>query len=167
LPKERIQTVVEVLSAPLAEELGYELVEVEYRKEGRDWVLRCTIDSENGIGTEDCRRFSEALEILLDREDPIPGSYLLEVSSPGLDRPLKKERDYLRFVGSRVEIRLAKPLNNQKLFHGELLGMTEGDLKLVQLRDDQGKIVEIPFPEVTKAHLQMEFFAEKGGRKRK
>jgi ribosome maturation factor RimP len=166
LKKERTEDTVIRLGTPVAEALQYELVDVEYRKEGADWILRCFIDSETGIGIDDCQRFSEALGQILDREDPIPGSYLLEVSSPGIERPLKKEKDYIRFTGNKVEIRLHKAYSGQKRFQGDILGWDETAHK-VRLKIDD-RTIEVPLEEIAKANLVAEFFggAERGkGRK--
>jgi ribosome maturation factor RimP len=154
LAKERIEVIVERLGNEVAAKLGYELIEVEYRKEGPDWVLRLFIDHENGIGIEDCQRFSEALDGVLDEKDPIPGKYLLEVSSPGIERPLKKERDFIRFSGNMVEIKLIKPINNRKTYRGELMGITGDDSeRKVALKIDDSNILEIPRNEIAKANL--------------
>lgn len=155
MKKERIEDIVIRLGTPIADELKLELVDVEYRKEGADWVLRCFIDAEAGVGIDDCGRFSTALEKVLDAADPIPGSYLLEVSSPGLERPLKKEKDYLRFIGSRIEVKLHKALNNRKKYQGELLGFDEAE-KTVRLMTDNQEI-QIPLSEIAKANLIAEF----------
>jgi ribosome maturation factor RimP len=168
LGKERIETIVERLGNQVAVSLNYELVDVEYRKEGSNWVLRCFIDKENGVGVEDCQRFSEALDKVLDEADPIPGKYLLEVSSPGIERPLKKEADFIRFAGKQIEIKLNKAFNNQKVFHGELLGIVESESQQkVALKIDDSKIMEVPRNEIAKAKLLIEIFNGKGGKKRK
>lgn len=166
----RIVESVTKLASPLAEELGYELVEVEYRKEGPDWVLRCSIDCDTGIGINECQRFSEALESLLDSTDPIPGSYLLEVSSPGLERPLKKENDFVRFAGKSVEIKLMQPLDGKKNYSGILQGIQPGDepgsFRVAVINNDQ--ITEIPRHIIAKAHLTADIFnPKKGGKKAK
>ncbi len=166
--KERVEIVVERLGNQVAANLGYELVEVEYRKEGPDWVLRCTIDNEHGIGLEDCQRFSEALDMVLDEADPIPGKYLLEVSSPGVERPLKKEQDFIRFAGKKVELRLVRALNNQKAYRGELIGMVgEGSERKVALKIDDLNILQIPRDEIAKANIILDIFGGEGGKKRK
>lgn len=166
--KERIETIVERLGNQVAANLNYELVDVEYRKEGPDWVLRCFIDKENGVGIEDCQRFSEALDKVLDEADPIPGRYLLEVSSPGIERPLKKEGDFIRFAGKMIEIKLNKALNNRKTYHGELIGLLgdESERKVV-LKIDDLNILEIPRNEIAKAKLLIDISSGEGGKKRK
>lgn len=166
----RIVESVTKLASPLAEELGYELVEVEYRKEGPDWVLRCSIDCETGVGINECQRFSEALESLLDSTDPIPGSYLLEISTPGPERPLKKEADFIRFAGKSAEIKLMQPLDGKKKFSGILHGVRPGEetgsFRVLVMYNDQ--IMEIPSQIIAKAHLTADIFdPKKGGKKAK
>lgn len=166
--KERIETIVERLGNQVAANLNYELVDVEYRKEGPDWVLRCFIDKENGVGIEDCRRFSEALDKVLDEADPIPGRYLLEVSSPGIERPLKKEGDFIKFAGKMIEIKLNKALNNRKTYQGELIGLLgEESERKVALKIDDSEILEIPRNEIAKAKLLIDISSGEGGKKRK
>lgn len=168
LGKERIETVVERLGNQVAANLNYELVDVEYRKEGPNWVLRCFIDKENGIGIEDCQRFSEALDRVLDEADPIPGKYLLEVSSPGIERPLKKDEDFIRFAGKTIEIKLNKAFNNRKTYRGELIGMVGNESeRKIALKIDNSNIVEISRNDIAKANLLIESFGGEGGKKRK
>lgn len=164
----RIVESVIKLASPLAEELGYELVDVEYRKEGPNWVLRCAIDCETGVGINECQHFSEALERLLDSADPIPGSYLLEVSSPGLERPLKKDGDFVRFAGKLVEIKLIQPLNDKKIYSGILSGVhhVENTNSFKVVIDNNGQITEIPREIIAKAKLIEEILnPKKGGKK--
>lgn len=162
MPKERIEDIVTRLGTPIAEELGYEVVDVEYKKEGSNWILRCFIDSPGGVGIDECQKFSEALEKVLDREDPIPGSYLLEVSSPGVERPLKKESDFQRFIGENVEIKLHKALNGQKKYNGRLSGFNETDkMIIIRIKDAD---VSIPLSEVAKANLSIDCFGARGGK---
>lgn len=166
MPKERIVDLVLRLAEPLTRELGYELVEVEYHKEGPNWVLRCMIDCPAGVGLDECQRFSEALSELLDREDPIPGSYLLEVTSPGVERPLVKDQDFIRFSGNRIEARLNQPVAGSRRLRGLLKGVrdTEND-KLIQI-EINGSMMEIPRKTIVKAHLISEIFGREGGRKK-
>ena len=103
---------------PLMEEHGFELVDVEYVKEAGTWYLRAYIDKEGGIAVDDCEVISRALSDWLDKEDFIDDSYILEVSSPGLGRPLKKEKDFVRSMGKDVDVRLYRQLNKQKEFTG-------------------------------------------------
>lgn len=130
-----------------------ELVEVEYVKEASGWVLRVFLDKPTGIDLEDCRKVSEALDQKLDEEDPIPGAYSLEVSSPGLERPLKKLQDYDRFTGRTVEIRTYKGLYGRKRFNGVLQGLRDE----IVLLEWEGEIIEIPLELIAKANLAVEF----------
>lgn len=167
MAKERIETVVERLGNQVAAALNYELVDVEYRKEGPDWVLRCFIDKENGVGIEDCQRFSEALDRVLDQADPIPGKYLLEVSSPGLERPLKKDEDFTRFAGKAIEVKLNKPINNRRTYRGELMGIVCDETeRRIALKIDDLNVMEIPRNQIAKANLVIEIFGGEGGKKR-
>ncbi len=108
------------LLTPILEEHGFELVDVEFVKEGSTWYLRSYIDKPGGISVDDCEVVSRALEKELDREDFISEAYVLEVSSPGLGRPLKKEKDYIRNEGKEIEVRLYKPFEHEKEFRGVL-----------------------------------------------
>ena len=147
------------LSQPLLASQGLELVELEYKKEGRDMVVRLFIDREGGINLDDCAAVSRELSELLDVEDVIPGNYTLEVSSPGLNRPLKKPSDYERYRGRLVKVRTFDLLaddggNLRKTFLGELLGLENG---VVQLRLTEGQAAAIPLDKVAKANLEFEF----------
>jgi len=113
------------LIEPTVEGLGYELVDLEFVPQGRESVLRVFIDRPEGIGLEDCAAVSAALGAALDASDPIPGHYNLEVSSPGFDRVLRKRAHYERFVGSRVQVQLASPLEGRRRFTGTLAAVGE------------------------------------------
>lgn len=110
----------EELLMPIMEEHQFELVDVEYVKEGSNWYLRAYIDKEGGITVDDCELVSRRMSNLLDEEDYIEESYIFEVSSPGLGRPLKKEKDYVRSVGKELEIRTYRAINKEKEFYGIL-----------------------------------------------
>ena len=118
--KEGIASKVEALAAPVAEELGYTLFDVEYVKEGPDYFLRLYITSGSGITIDDCEAMSRAVDPLLDEADFIKDRYYLEVSSVGLDRPLKKEKDFQRNLGEEVEVRTFRAIDGQKEFTGVL-----------------------------------------------
>ncbi|MBR2592514.1 MAG: ribosome maturation factor RimP [Oscillospiraceae bacterium] len=105
---------------PVTDELGFETVDVEYVKEGSNYFLRAYIDKPGGITIDDCETVSRRLSDILDAEDFIPDAYVLEVSSPGLTRPLKKEKDFARSIGRDVDIRTFKPVDKEKDFTGEL-----------------------------------------------
>lgn len=120
MKRTEIESYVEELVMPIIEEGNFELVDVEYVKEGVNWYLRVYADKEGGITIDDCVTISRALEVQLDEKDLIPDAYILEVSSPGLGRQLKKEKDYQRSIGKEVEIKLYKARNKQKELEGIL-----------------------------------------------
>ena len=117
---DNIEKKAEELIAPIVADKGFELVDVEFVKEAGTWYLRAYIDKPGGITVDDCEVVSRAFEAELDRVDPIEESYILEVSSPGLDRPLRKDRDFERSVGRVIELRTYKPVDGEKMFTGEL-----------------------------------------------
>lgn len=121
---------VESLVMPIIEEGNFELVDVEYVKEGSNYYLRVFADKEGGINIDDCVLISRALEVKLDEEDFIPDAYILEVSSPGLGRPLKKEKDFKRSIGKDVDIKLFKAVDQQKEFTGVLKDYTADEIVL-------------------------------------
>ena len=110
----------EELITPFVEDKGFELVDLEYVKEGGNWYLRAYIDKPGGITVDDCEVISRSLSDKLDEEDFIEGAYILEVSSPGLGRPLKKEKDFVRNMGQEVELRTYRAIEKQKEFRGIL-----------------------------------------------
>ena len=117
---ERIEARAEALIQPIVAEKQFELVDVEYVKEAGTWYLRAYIDKPGGITVDDCEVVSRAFEAELDRVDLIPDSYILEVSSPGLGRPLKKEKDFQRALGQEIEIHTYRPIDGDKIFFGGL-----------------------------------------------
>ena len=121
----------EELVMPIIEENRFELVDVEYVKEGADWHLQIYADKEGGINIDDCVLISRALEKKLDEEDFIKDPYILEVSSPGLGRPLKKDKDFKRNIGKKVELKLFKAVNKQKEFEGILQAFDEDTVTLL------------------------------------
>ena len=131
--REEYESRTERFLLPLLAEHNFELVDVEYVKEGGNWYLRAYIDKEGGITVDDCEVISRTLSDWLDREDFIADSYTLEVSSPGLGRPLKKDKDFERSLGEAVELRLYKPRDKQKEFAGILKGQ---ELALIRLAFD-------------------------------
>ena len=128
--KESYESRVEAWLLPVMEEYGFELVDVEYVKEAGTWYLRAYIDKEGGIAVDDCEVVSRRLGDWLDKEDFIDESYILEVSSPGLGRPLKKEKDFARSIGKDVEVRLYRALERQKEFTGTLRAYDEQTVTL-------------------------------------
>ena len=125
----KVETQVESLMAEILADTDFELVDVEYVKE-RDWYLRVFVDKQGGIDLDDCQSLSERLSERLDATDIISGSYILEVSSPGIDRILKKDKDFIREAGKLVDVTLYAPLDGQKNFVGELVGRDEEFLRL-------------------------------------
>ena len=130
MAKKDYESRTEAMLMPIVETKGFELVDVEWVKEGANWYLRAYIDKENGITVDDCEEVSRALSDLLDEEDFISENYILEVSSPGLDRPLKKEKDFARSIGKDVEVKLFKAINKEKEFYGILSAYDESSLTI-------------------------------------
>ena len=118
------------LAAPLVEACGCTLWDVEYVKEAGEWYLRVYIDREGGVSINDCEAVSRPLSDALDEADPIEGSYVLEVSSAGADRPLKKPAHFQRFLGAEVDVRLYRPLDGRKEYTGVLKGYDGGDVTI-------------------------------------
>lgn len=150
---------VEHFAKPLVSSLGMELVEIEFKREGRTMVLRLYIDREGGVSLDDCAAVSRELSAVLDVEETVPGKYTLEVSSPGLNRPLKTLEDYQHYTGRLIKIKTREPLaddqgNLRKTFLGELEGI-EGDFVRMRLRE--GQKARIPLDSVAKANLEFEF----------
>lgn len=117
---------LETLLAPLIEQEGGELVDLQWRREGHRWMLRLFLDKPKGITLDDCEYFSHRVGALLDEKDAIEQAYVLEVSSPGLDRVIKKDKDFERFAGKPVKLKLKLPENGQRRFAGVLQGLVEG-----------------------------------------
>lgn len=134
--REEYESRTERFLLPLLAEHNFELVDVEYVKEGGNWYLRAYIDKEGGITVDDCEVISRTLSDWLDREDFIADSYTLEVSSPGLGRPLKKDKDFERSLWEAVELRLYKPRDKQKEFAGILKGY---DRETVTVETEDGR----------------------------
>jgi ribosome maturation factor RimP len=129
-----------------------ELVDIEYRREPVGWVLRLTIDKRGGVTLDDCTRISQEMGRSLDVEDCISHAYRLEVSSPGLDRPLKNERDFIRFSGRRIRVKTIDPIGKQKSFKGRLRTCVESRIEM----ETDGGIVEIPLSNIARANLEVE-----------
>ena len=126
----------ESLIMPILDRMNFELVDVEYVKEGGTWYLRAYIDKEGGITVNECADVAREMNVLLDQEDFIPDSYVFEVSSPGLGRPLKKEKDYVRNMGKEIEIRTYRAINRSKEFYGLLKAY---DDKTVTIETEDGE----------------------------
>jgi len=137
---------------------GYELYNIEFVKEGKDWFLRVYIDKAFGgpeeyIGTDDCEKVSRYLSDRLDELDPIESNYYLEVSSPGLDRPLLKERDFERYAGKEVDVSLYKAINGKKAFSGVLKGLADGKIVILTGGTETG----FPKEDVANTRLKIVF----------
>lgn len=144
----------EELLLPIVEENGFELVDVEYVKEGSNWYLRAYIDKPGGITVNDCEVVSRRLSDILDEEDYIDDAYILEVSSPGLGRPLKKEKDYKRSLGKLIEIRTYRMVEKRKEFTGVL---KEYDEKTVTIEEEDGTIKTFDKSEIALIRLAFDF----------
>lgn len=146
--EETRQKLIEMLE-PLIENEGFELIYLQYVA-GRNGRLLITVDHERGISVEDCARISRAVSELLDYEDPIRGSYTLEVSSPGPERPLTKKAHFFRFEGEKVKIELAEELDGAKKFSGRLQAAQDHSI-ILELVDRS--VVELPYRLIEKANL--------------
>ncbi|OQA08951.1 MAG: Ribosome maturation factor RimP [Firmicutes bacterium ADurb.Bin373] len=153
MSKKRTVEIVEELITPCVQESGMELVDVEFVKEGPCWYLRIFIDQPGGIGIEDCGYLSRKIDRLLDEKDPIPQSYHLEVSSPGLERPLKKLADFSRFTGNLVAISTFAPYDGKKNITGRIAAVRDDNIIL----DLEGKELTINYSQVASARLKAEF----------
>ena len=128
--RETYETRTEELITPILDRMNFELVDVEYVKEGGTWYLRAYIDKEGGITVNDCEAVAREMNEILDREDFVEDSYVFEVSSPGLGRPLKKEKDYIRSMGKEVKIRTYRAINREKEFYGILSAYDENTVTI-------------------------------------
>lgn len=150
---EKVVRLVEQLVQPILEREGLELVDVEYVKEGGNWFLRVFIDREGGVDLDACSRVNEQLSRLLDKKDPIPGPYFLEVSSPGAERPLKTERDLARSIGKMVAVSLYEPLAGSKKLIGRLHAADETEVKVV---GHDGQMLTIPREKIALIRLSLD-----------
>ncbi|MFT4006534.1 MAG: ribosome maturation factor RimP [Lacrimispora sp.] len=152
--REGYEAKTESFLLPLMKEINFELVDVEYVKEAGNWYLRAYIDKEGGITVDDCEVVSRRLGDWLDEKDFIEDSYILEVSSPGLGRPLKKDKDFERSIGKDVDIRLYKPLNKQKDFTGSLKAYNKETVTIIQ---EDGTELVLNRPEIALIRLAFDF----------
>lgn len=152
MAREQLENLVERLVKDITDGTDLEVVDVEFVKE-REWYLRVFLDKEGGIELEDCQLVSEKLESELDRLDPIKESYYLEVSSPGLDRPLKKDRDFIRHQGDKVEVHTFAPLDGQKTIVGTLLGLEDDTIRM----EVEGSEISIPKDKTSQVRLYLDF----------
>lgn len=159
MAKKKIAELVSELLAPYFAENGYELFSTEFVKEGKDWFLRVAIEKKHGqeyvsVGTDDCEAVSRFLGAKLDELDPIEQNYYLEVSSPGLDRPLLSDQDFVRFRGHIIDVSLYKALDGKKTVSGELVARENGFLILKNEKQEECKI---PVDQVAKTRLAVVF----------
>lgn len=150
----KVEKIVMDLLTPYIKDKDIEIVDVEYVKEGKDWYLRVYADKPEGISIEDCEDLSRYLSDKLDEVDPIEHKYILEVSSPGIERPLKKPEDYERFKGEKIYVKLYQPLNDRKEFIGLLKDYIDGN---VYIEISQQETLAIPFDKISSARLYFEF----------
>src|SRR5512147_2448508 len=147
------------LLEPVLARDGFDLVEVEWQREGGGWVLRLYVDRAGGVGIDDCQAASRLVETLLDVEDFIEPAYSLEVSSPGVERPIRKPQDFQRFAGQRAKVRAYGPLESaaglppRKQWTGVLRGFADGAVEI----DVDGTVHRIPIERVAKAQLEYDF----------
>jgi ribosome maturation factor RimP len=149
----RILDRVSVIAEPILSNEGMELVEIEYRRESKGWVLRLYIDKEKGVTLDDCTRISQEVGRSLDVEDFISTPYTLEVSSPGLARSLRKEKDFMKYRNHMVRVKTFDPLGNRRQFKGKLLGVSGNRIEIEIDRE----IFQIPLSNVAKANLEIDW----------
>ena len=152
--RKNLISTVKNIAEPLAEELGYELVDVEFVKEGNRYFLRIFIDKPGGVNLDDCQKMSQLVGKKLDEVDPIDVSYYLEVSSPGLDRPLKTDKDLKRNLGKEIEVKLYEQLEGKKFLEGVLEKFTEDE---IILKVDEDKVINISRNKIALIKLAIKF----------
>ena len=155
-------TRIEALVQPILTDFGIELADLEFKREGSSWYLRLFIDKPGGVTLDDCADVSREVSTLFEVDDPIETAYRLEVSSPGIDRPLKKPADFERFAGQEVKIKTRTLLDpdarghKRKTFTGELLGL-DGSQVCLRQTDRRGCEIAIPLDEIVKANIEPKF----------
>jgi ribosome maturation factor RimP len=149
----KIVDVIKNLTERILTSEGMELVDMEFRQEGRKWVLRLFIDREGGVTLDDCVNISRQVGVALDVEDCIDRRYLLEVSSPGINRPLTRDRDFIKYAGKKVRIKTDEPIDGSRNFSGILAGFDDG---VVSLTNDENKTVRIERKNIIKAKLDID-----------
>ena len=154
MPDGKKMNTVEIIKAmanPIAQQLGLEIWDVKFLKEGPDWILRVLIDKDDGIMLDDCERMSKALDKPLDELDPIEQSYSLEVSSPGIERELTTDTHLRRYIGSNVKLKLIRPHeNDQKILDGQFINFNQNN---VSIKDDTQKILVLPRKNISHINL--------------
>ncbi|UOQ93252.1 ribosome maturation factor RimP [Halobacillus shinanisalinarum] len=152
-----VTEITEELVRPIVKEMNLELVDIEFKKEGKNWFLRVFLDKPEGIDIEECGQVSEKLSEQLDEIDPIDIPYFLEVSSPGAERPLKTKEDFKKYVGEHIYMKLYEPIENEKEFEGTLVQF-EDETATIDIRiKTRTKQLEVPFNKIAKANLAVTF----------
>ena len=149
-----IESRVEALAAPICASAGVKLWAVDFTKEGSNWFLRVLIDREGGVTIDDCENVSRKLDKQLDTHDFIEQAYMLEVGSPGIDRPLKRPEDFEKYTGEYVDIKLYKAINKVKQFQGKLRGFENN---IISIETDDGETLEFELPSVASCKLSVIF----------
>ena len=139
---------------PIIAENGLELVDLEFVKEGVNWYLRVYIDKDGGVNIDDCELVSRALEVKLDEKEPIEQAYILEVSSPGIDRPLKKDADFVKYQGEIIDVKLYKAQDGSKQYQGRLLGLEDG---VLSIEEENGNVVKFEQKDTASVRLAVIF----------
>lgn len=153
----KITEITEQLVQPILAEKGLELIDIEFKKEGKNWFLRVFIDKQGGVDIEDCSLVSEELSQKLDEHDPIDMPYFLEVSSPGAERPLKKDADWKNAIGKTIFVSLYEQIDGQKEFEGRLMDYDGQEITLEYKQKTRVKTVTIPFNKIAMGRLAIVF----------
>lgn len=154
MSRKDIVKTVKSICEDIANKLEYELVDVEYIKEMGSFYLRVYIHKEGGVTLDDCQNMSEELSKVLDEKDPITGAYYLEVSSPGLDRPLKTDKDLNRNLGKEIEVKLYKAFNNKKIYEGKLESFNDETISII---DENNNLLSIPKESISVIKIALKF----------
>lgn len=156
---EDLTTMIENMIKEPIENMGYKLFDVDYVKEGKEFFLRVYVDKEEGIDVEECADISEVVSVILDEHNPIEHEYYLEVSSPGIERPLKNKNDLVGAIGSFINVRLYEKIDDTKEFEGTLLGFDEENdqIELEITIKTRKKVMQIPYKKIAKARLAVKF----------
>lgn len=154
-----IVEIVSEIAEPIAKENDFQIVDIEYLKEGKNWFLRIYIDKQGGVDLNDCARFNQLVSEALDKvePDPIPYAYYLEVSSPGAERPLKTKEDFENAVGQYVNLSLYNPVEGRSSYEGRLTDLTEDTASIITKDKMKEKEIEIQRENISKARLAIEF----------
>ena len=156
-PKKKQSTsqIAQRIVTPILDQLGLQLWDIRFEKEGSSWFLRFFIDRENGVSIGDCEAVSRRVEAILDAEDPIQVSYVLEVSSPGIERELAKDHHFQRYIGEMVAVKLMRPVEGQRDFIGKLISK-EADNVTILLDDDISMTYSLNEAAYTRLHVDFE-----------